>query len=298
MQSLWMLVSAFFFALMAACVKFTSAHYGTAEIVFFRSLVGVLVLFGYARMSGQSLASSVAGMHLRRSAIGVTALGLWFYAIGELPLGTAMTLNFSSPLFSTTFVVGAAIIAGRRISWLTAACVATGFVGVVLILQPSFGAGHETPALLGLLSGFFSAVAYWHVRELGRIGEPEWRTVFYFSLCGCALGLAGALPAGLTRNHTPESLAMLLAVGVCATLAQLTMTRAYGRGRTVLIANLQFSAIVFAALFGMMLFGDRIALAGWLGIGIIIASCIGATALVARRPPTRIQESTIATADK
>jgi S-adenosylmethionine uptake transporter len=298
MQSLWMLVSALFFALMAACVKLASAHYGTAEIVLFRSLVGVVVLFAYARLTGQSLLTSVAGMHIRRSVMGVTALALWFYAIGKLPLGTAMTLNFSSPLFSTAFVIGAALISGRRVPWALAGCVGIGFAGVVLILRPSFVAGHELPALVGLLSGFLSAVAYRHVRDLGRIGEPEWRTVFYFSLCGSVLGLIGAVPDGLTRDHTAAGLVTLIAVGVSATLAQLTMTRAYGKGRTVLTANLQFSAIVFAALLGMVLFGDRIGFAGWLGIGIIIASCVAAAALVARRPATPILESTIASAHK
>jgi S-adenosylmethionine uptake transporter len=298
MQSLWMLVSALLFALMAACVKVASTNYGTAEIVLFRSLVGVLTLFAYARFKGQSLATPVAGMHLRRSVMGVTALALWFYAIGELPLGTAMTLNFSSPLFSTAFVIGAAIMAGRRVPWVLSCFVGFGFIGVVLILQPSFGAGQEVAALLGLLSGLVSAVAYWHVRELGRIGEPEWRTVFYFSLCGSALGLAGALPEGFTRNHSSEGILTLLAVGVCATLAQLAMTRAFGRGRTVLTANLQFSAIVFAALLGTLVFNDRIGIMGWLGIGVIIASCIAATALVARRPPAPFLQSTTATADK
>jgi S-adenosylmethionine uptake transporter len=298
MQSLWMLLSALLFALMAACVKLASTQYGTAEIVLFRSLIGVIGLFAYARFAGQSLATDLAGVHLRRSAMGVAALALWFYALGELPLGTAMTLNFSSPLFSTVFVIGAALAAGRRVPWVLAICVGLGFAGVVLILRPSFVAGQEMPALIGLLSGFLSAVAYWHVRELGRLGEPEWRTVFYFSLCGSVLGLVGAIPEGLTRSHTLQGFATLLAVGVCATLAQLAMTRAYGRGRTVVTANLQFSAIVFAALLGMILFDDRVADSAWLGIGIIIASCVVATALVARRRPTTLLDSTTATADQ
>jgi S-adenosylmethionine uptake transporter len=297
MQSLWMLVSALLFALMAACVKLASATYGTAEIVLFRSLVGVVGLFAYARIRGQSLATPVAGLHLRRSVVGVTALALWFYALGELPLGTAMTLNFSSPLFSTAFVIGAAVLAGRRAPWILSCCVVVGFIGIVLILQPSFGAGQEVAALLGLLSGFLSAVAYWHVRKLVRLGEPEWRTVFYFALSGSAFGLIGALPEGFTRNHTPQGLFLLLAVGICATLAQLAMTRAYGRGRTVLTANLQFSAIVFAALLGILLFGDRIAITGWLGMAVIIASCIVATVLVRRRSAPVLQSS-IATADQ
>ena len=218
-------------------------------------------------------------MHLGRSAPGVAALALWFYAIGALPLGTAMTLNFSSPLSSTAFVIAATLASRRRVPWVLAACVATGFV-------------------VGLLSGLLSAAAYRHVRELGRIGEPEWRTVFYFSPCGCVLGLVGSLPQVLIRHHTPAGLLMLFAVGVRATLAQLAMTRAYGRGRTVLTANLQFSAIVFAALLGVALFGDQVGYTGWLGIGIIIASCVVATALVARRRSAPALEPTILTANK
>jgi S-adenosylmethionine uptake transporter len=223
---------------------------------------------------------------------------LWFYSIGELPLGTAMTLNFSSPLFSTAFVAGAALVSGRRMPWLLAACVGVEFVGVVLILRPSFGGGTEVPALLGLLSGFISGVAYWHVRELGRLGEPEWRTVFYFSLCGCALGLVTTLPAGFTRPTSVDDVLVLLAVGVCATLAQLTMTRAYRKGRTMLSANLQFSAIVFAALLGIALFGDTVAPGGWLGIAIIITSCVAAATLATRKRPAPVIEPSIATADK
>jgi S-adenosylmethionine uptake transporter len=91
---------------------------------------------------------------------------------------------------------------------------------------------------------------------------------------------------------------LLLAVGLCATLAQLAMTRAYGRGRTILTANLQFSAIVFAALLGILLFGEMVEPAGWLGIVIIVASCVAATALVARRAAAPAIKPTIATADK
>jgi S-adenosylmethionine uptake transporter len=136
------------------------------------------------------------------------------------------------------------------------------------------------------------------VRELGRLGEPEWRTVFYFSLCGCALGVVATAVGGFSVPATLDDALLLLAVGICATLAQLTMTRAYGKGRTMLTANLQFSAIVFAALLGIFLFGDTVPTAGWLGIGIIIASCVAATALAARKAATPVIKPTIATADK
>ena len=116
--------------------------------------------------------------------------------------------------------------------------------------------------------------------------EPEWRVVFYFSLTGTILGGAGTLPAGFT-SHTPSGLTLLAVIGVSTLLAQLAMTRAYGRGRTLAAANLQFSAIVFASALGVLLFDDRIPLIGWAGIAVIVASGIASTALTARRRALR-----------
>lgn len=281
MQSLWMLVAAFLFAVMGACVKIAAARYGIAELVLYRSLIGCLLLAAFVGWRGLSLATSAAGMHLRRGAVGTVALSLWFFATTVLPLGTAMTLNYSSSLFLAAFTVAAALIGGRRVHWPLAGTVLAGFVGVLLVLQPSFNATQAAGGLAGLASGILSAVAYWHVKELGKRGEPEWRTVFYFSAAGVLLGLAGTLLHGFT-DHTWPGAALLLAIGLSATLAQLAMTRAYGSGRTLLTANLQYSAIVFASIVGVLVFADRIPLAGWLGIAVIIGSGVLATWIAAR----------------
>ncbi len=293
MQSLWMLVAAFLFAVMGACVKLVAlpawGGYSVAEIVFYRSLLGTLGLVAFARLQGGSLATPVLGMHLRRGAVGTVALSLWFFATTVLPLGTAMTLNYSSSLFLAAFIVVAALVAGRRVNWPLAVTVLIGFVGVILVLQPSFSAEQSHGAVAGLASGILSAAAYWHVKELGKLGEPEWRTVFYFSVCGVVLGLAGSVLNGFTA-HSASGVALLVAIGVTATLAQLAMTRAYGAGRTLLTANLQYSAIVFASIMGMMVFADRIPLVGWLGIATIIGSGVLATYFTSRtavrRPET------------
>ncbi|MFN8962640.1 MAG: DMT family transporter [Betaproteobacteria bacterium] len=285
MQSLWMLVAALLFAVMGACVKLVAlpawGGYSIAEIVFYRSLLGALALAAFVRSRGLSLATPVVGMHLRRSTVGTVALSLWFFSSTVLPLGTAMTLNYSSSLFLAAFVVAAALLARRRVRWSLALTVLFGFVGVVLVLQPSFSADQSEGALAGLASGILSAAAYWHVKELGRLGEPEWRTVFYFSLTGAVLGLAGSALTGFTA-HSAVGVALLVAIGVTATLAQLAMTRAYGAGRTLLTANLQYSAIVFASILGVIVFADRIPLVGWLGIVIIVGSGVLATWITSR----------------
>jgi S-adenosylmethionine uptake transporter len=285
MQSLWMVFACALFAVMGACVKLASRHYGVAEIVLYRAAIGAAILFVFVRASGASLRTTVPWVHASRGAVGTLALALWFFAMSALPLGTAMTLNFSSPLFLAAAAVLGALLAGRRVPWPLALAVAAGFVGVVLVLQPSLRTDQTLAGIAGLASGLLSAAAYWHVKELGRLGEPEWRTVFYFSLSGIALGLAGAAITGFSP-HSWRGVALLAAVGITATVAQLAMTRAYGKGRTLLTANLQFSAVVFAALLGEFAFDDRIPLIGYAGIAVIVASGALATFVSAR--PARV----------
>jgi drug/metabolite transporter (DMT)-like permease len=281
MQSLWMLLAAFLFAVMGACVKLAASRYSVMEIVLYRSLLGAIGIAAFVRWRGETLTTVVPWMHLRRGAVGTAALSLWFYATTILPLGTSMTLNYSSALFLAAYIVAVALLAGRRVDWPLAATVLLGFAGVVLALRPSFAQEQTVGALAGLASGVLSTFAYWHVRELGRLGEPEWRTVFYFSVSGCVLGLLGTLLSGFSA-HDPLGVALLLAVGLTATFAQLAMTRAYGQGRLLLTASLQYSAIVFASVFGVTLFGDRLPLSAWLGIALIVGSGVLATALTAR----------------
>jgi S-adenosylmethionine uptake transporter len=89
---------------------------------------------------------------------------------------------------------------------------------------------------------------------------------------------------GMTAWTWPHAL-WLLPIGVLAALGQLCMTKAYTRGATLVVANLQYSGIVFAALFGLFLFGDQIPLLGWAGMALIIASGIAATFLRSRALP-------------
>jgi S-adenosylmethionine uptake transporter len=286
MNALWMLVASVLFSVMGACVKLAGRHYGVTEILFYRSLIGAACLFAFVHFRGMSLATPLAGLHLRRGVVGTAAVFLWFYATTVLPLGTALTLNYTSPLFLALIVVGVALRSGGRIDWPLMATVGIGFVGVILVLQPNFAPGQALGAGAGLLSGVLSAVAYWQVKELGERGEPEWRVVFYFSLTGAILGGLGSLPIGFTE-HTPAGALLLLFIGISTLLAQLAMTRAYGQGRTETAASLQFSAVVFAAALGVMLFDDKIPLIGWAGIAVIIAGGVASTVLTARRRAMR-----------
>ena len=135
--------------------------------------------------------------------------------------------------------------------------------------------------MIGLVSGMFTALAYVEVRQLGQLGEPEGRIVFYFSGVGLVCGLVWMLITGVS-THTWYGAGLLLAIGILATLGQTSMTRAYKRGNTLLTANLQYAGIVFSSLWGILVWNDKLNWISWLGMALIVASGIATTLTRAR----------------
>ncbi len=282
MQSLWMLAAAFLFALMAACTKLGASDFGTFELVFYRSLFGVAVIAAWTMLTGRTLKTSVLGSHIKRSFLGTFALTIWFFAIAHLPLGTSMTLNYTSPLYMAVILTVLALRRGSPLQPKLLAAIVLGFIGIVLVLHPEIRDGDEIPALVGLTAGLFSALAYYQVKQLSAMHEPEWRIVFYFTAFGTVWGFAGQF---LLESFSPLSwrdAPALLGMGASATAAQLCMTRAWGAGNMLLSSVLQFSAIVFAALLGLLFFGEPLTLQSTIGILVIIAAGVWATLLTKR----------------
>ena len=241
MQALWMVLGSFLFATMAVGIKFASHSFGTFELIFYRGLVSVIFMGIVVRAKGVPLTTPVPMMHLSRSAIGVLSLASWFYAIAELPLATAMTLNYMSGVWVAAFVVGGALLygnPGRQAPLL--ATVAMGFAGVVMALRPTMEQDQLFAGVVGLLSGMGAALAYMQVTALGKVGEPEVRTVFYFSLGTALVGLVGIGFSGMTpwQAVSWEDAAWVVPIGILASLGQWCMTRAYRKGSTLVVATM------------------------------------------------------------
>jgi drug/metabolite transporter (DMT)-like permease len=278
-----MLCASLLFAVMGVCVKFASAQYSAGEMVFYRSLVGALFIFGLTRFRSVSLATAIPAMHFWRSASGVLSLMLWFYSISGLPLATAMTLNYMSSVWMALFLIGGSVLVGAtRVDGRLVAAVLLGFAGVALVLRPTVDQQQLWHGLTGLLSGMLAALAYLQVTALGRAGEPEERIVFYFSLGGLAAGALWMLLLGASA-HTPRGSMLLLAIGLLATVAQMMMTRAYRIGRTLANASLQYLGIVFSFVFGVLLFDDPVTLSAVAGMVLIVGAGLYATLLRTRR---------------
>ena len=275
MHSFWMIAASLLFACMGVCVKVGSAQFSAAELVFYRGFISLLLIYGYMRFAGLTVATPHWRMHVTRSISGFVSLVMYFFAISMIPLATAVTLNYTSPLFLALLL---AFWQRERIRPLLLVATVAGFIGVVLLLRPTMHSDQLAGGLFGLGSGIISSIAYLNVRKLGEAGESEWRTVFYFSLISAIGGLPWALAANPFHAIDARGWLLLLGVGGFGALAQLCMTRAYKRGKTMVVASFAYSTVVFSSLFGYWLWDERLPLVALAGIFLIVASGVMATA--------------------
>jgi len=272
MQSLWMIAASFLFACMGVCVKFAAQTHSAVEITFYRSFISLILMFGLVRLNGVPLATPHLRWQITRGTVGFIALFAYFYAITLLPLATAVTLNYTSAIFLALYLG----FAGMQLRKGIMGALVLGLIGVVLLLKPTFHADQLVGGLIGLGSGVMAGMAYFSVRELGARGEPEMRTVFYFSLVS-SVGAGAWLVFSDIHAIDLRSGLLLLGVAGFATVAQLAMTRAYTRGKTLMSAALAYSTVIFSSLFGMLFWGETHDASAWLAIALIILSGVAAS---------------------
>ena len=279
MQSLWMIAASLLFACMGVCVKLGAAQFAAAELVFWRGFIATLILGAYVLVRRLPLSTPHLRTHVTRGVAGFVSLVMYFYAISMIPLATAVTLNYTSPLFLALLLALWLKEPVRRGFY---GALAAGFVGVVFLLQPTLAQDQAPGALFGLGSGIISSIAYLNVRRLGELGEPEWRTVFYFSALSALGGLPWLLSAAPFHAIDARGWLLLIGVGGFGALAQLCMTAAYKRGKTLVSASLAYSTVIFSSAFGALLWGEILAWQAWAGIVLIVASGLLATMLSRR----------------
>lgn len=287
MGSNWMLLAGASFALMGVWVKLAAEWFSSVELVFYRSLFGLLVVLGMLTLHrGPRAMTRVFGphlkLHLRRGVVGFIALATFFYSLTVLPMSVAITLNYTSPLFLTLMMP---LWLKESIRPAQYAAVALGFTGVVLLLRPWEAHGDLTAGLIGLFSGLMAGVAYVHVRALGQLQEPEWRTVFWFA---AVASVGAALLASVQGWHGDilPHLHLLFVLGLTATVGQLAMTRAYRRGQTAVVAAFSYSTVIFSSLLDVIIWKEDIAATAWAGMAITVVAGVWAAMLNIRTENT------------
>ena len=279
-QSLWALAAAALFSFMAAFVKLCSDQLGPLELVFYRSLFGVISIALFVYKSKLSVRTPHLWGHIKRSVLGTLSVALWFYAIGKMTFGTCMTLIYTTPLFMAANFTILAFMRRERAPWVLILSILVGFTGVTVVLQPSFNQGELIPALVCLFVSFIDLLVYWQMKELGNLKEPSWRIVFYFTIFGTVFGALGVSWDKL-QWLAAMTIVGILGMGACATLGQICTTRSYAYGNMLLSSCLGFSAIPFSALISYFLFGEAQSVVALVGMSLIIAA--GMTASVSTK---------------
>lgn len=283
MKSLWMLVATLSFAVMAACVKQLSDAYSTGEILFYRCLISAILVAMYAKATQSTLWTPYWREHGRRACFGASAMGAWYYTLGVLPLATSVTLNYASPIFVGVLTAYAALRRGDRSDQKMAyLAIAIGFGGVCLLLNPSAEMTQAPAIMIGLLGALVAALSFRDVRRLAELGESEVRMVFYFCIFAAVFA---AIPMALQELHTHTRLGMLFlfVIGVCGTVGQFAVSRAFGLGHVLLSAALQYTGVVFAALIGFWVWEETLPFEKLLGIATIVFA--GILSVVAAKKP-------------
>lgn len=253
-------------------IKMAGIRFGmhAHEMTFWRVAFSVVVLGLYSYHQKRNFRTNFPKQHLWRSLSGTVALLLNFYVILHLPLATAGTLQNTSALFLGLLSI---IILKQKPTLLAWLSLGVGFVGVVLLLKPTPD-NQPLPMFLGLMSGALSGYAYLQVRELSLLGEPAWRIVFYFALLATLISGLISCWVGFTPIKSPQMAFFITAIGMTALLGQLLMTYAYQVGRKFVVASLSYLTVVFALVFGMMMFDERLDAMSVIGILMIVGAGI------------------------
>lgn len=243
-------------------------HLPAIEIAFLRSAVSLTLAFGIVRYNRIPLPGNNRRALVLRGLFGSSSLILYFITLQHMPLATAVTIQYMSPIFTAIMGIFMVRESVRPWQWVF---FGISFLGVVLV--QGFDSRVETLYLcLGIGSALFAGLAYNTIRQL-KLTEHPLVITFYFPLVSlpiCLLLLAGVtwvMPAG-------TDWLVLIFIGVAAQVAQYFMTRSYQSDELSKVASLKYVGIVYALLFGYFLFGETYSLAAHLGMLVVLVGVI------------------------
>lgn len=254
------------FGAMMAALKYSTTHGASPlDILFYRNLFSLPTVIIWIIMSGgfAVVRTNRPIAHGTRSVIGVVVMFCTFLALSMLPLAEATVISFSAPLFATML---SALILREKVMWHRWGAIIVGFMGVLIVVQPGGAALSPLGVVIGLLAAFGAAVVVITLRQLGETESPV-ATVFWFNLVCLAVT---ALPMPFVfHNHTPDVWVALVLAGLVAGVAQIMMTAALRYAPVSVLAPFDYLQIVWATVWGFLLFDTLPTTAGVLGAVLI-----------------------------
>lgn len=262
-------VAIFCFALMSAAMKWAGEQgAGLVELLFFRSAVGLPVTAAWLALGPGigTIATRRPAAHVLRSLLGMLSLTMLYKGLMLLPIADAVTIGFSSPAFATLL---SALVLQERVGPRRWTAILLGFLGVLIVAQPS---GTDLPAAgigFALAGALSSAVATITIREMSR-NETHGAIVFWFFASSTVV--SGVAMFFYAAPHPPLVWLLLVAGGVTGAAAQLLMTRALQVAPVSAVAPFDYTQIIWAALLGWLIWSSLPGASTLLGAALIVTS--------------------------
>jgi len=263
--ALWMGGALLSFALMAVSVRELLRTMGSFEVLFLRSVVSLVIMLAILpRFGGRALRTQRFGLHVVRNVLHFGGQYAWVYAIGALPLATVFAIEFTMPVWTAvlaTFILGERLNRGRIVM------LATGLVGILIILKPGFQ--QVPPAALVMLAGSFAYASTMIATKRLAGHETVFAVLFYMAAIQVPLGLVFALPIWVTPGL--DELPWIIAVGATGLSAHMCLTRAFRIADATLVVPFDFLRLPLIAVVGMLFYGEAPEAAVFLGAAVIFA---------------------------
>ncbi len=247
----WMLFASFSFGSMNALVKWTSAEVDVWTTIFIRSIVIALAIYIIARKGSVDLVVYDRKNMAFRCFTGLVAMILYFSALGLIPIGQAVTLQYTNPLFVALL---SGFFLSERVHPQVWALAVISFLGIILIVSPDLRTV-EKDALLALGSGFFAGVAYLYVRKL-RATEEALSIVFWFAAFSVMVSAIPAMPRLAHIISDPILMLALVGIGLGAGAGQVGLTYAFHRANAAWVSAFSYLTVIVATAYGYLLFDE------------------------------------------
>lgn len=265
------------FSIMSTLIRGLGSAVPSAQMVLLRNFFALVMMLVIVLPRGRAhLRTHRLRDHAVRSGIGFVAMQLWFLALTLMPVTQAVALSFTTPLFITVFAL---LFLGEKAGPRRYCALVVGYIGAFIILRPDRH-GFPPQALVVLAASAMMAASSIVVKALTRTEAPT-RIVFYMALFmtlfSIPFGIAAWQP--ITLWHV----AALAVIGVTSTAAQIAMAQAYLRAPMVVLMPLDFTRLIFTAIFAWFAFGETLNAHTLLGAGMIVLSA----AYIAHREAVR-----------
>lgn len=261
-----MLIAGVFFALMNVSVKFIP-HIPAIEIILFRSIFSFVFSFLVLKHLGISVFGNNKKLLIIRGIVGSIGLISFFYTLQKIPLASAVTIQYLSPIFTTILGI---FLVKERVKPIQFLFFGISFAGVI-VLQGFDPRVNFLYGAIGVVSALFSGLAYNVIRKLKNTEHPL-VIIFYFPLV--TLPVASVVSYFTWVQPIGWDWAILLWIGMCTQAAQYFMTIAYQNANVSKVSSLSYIGILYALFFGFIFFGETFGVMSYVGMGLVLVGIL------------------------